>query len=81
MRRIELEEVAFPTDVPLSVAGELDDEDGVRHLVVSMQSIVDFAAHVSAIEREAVASWLEEQPAALTLAEAAAAVRRLRAEH
>jgi hypothetical protein len=80
MKLIE-EELVMHCDIPLHVAGETVDEDGVRHLVVSTVSIADFAAHVSSLEREAVASWLERQPLALTPAEAAAAIRKLRADH
>jgi hypothetical protein len=65
----------------LKIVGEERDIDGVVCVVVTKESLGDFAEYVGALQREAIAGWLEAYPLRLSNAEAARHIRTLRAEH
>ena len=66
--------------VLLEVAEEHVDNAGVQHITMPVASLNDFAEHLGALQREAIADWLERQPT-MSMAEAAMRLRNVRAEH
>jgi hypothetical protein len=68
-------------DLLLEIVGEEHTVKGVACVLVTKDSLSDFAEYVGALQREAIAEWLEEQPHSVTNAEAAQRIRTLRAEH